>query len=377
MKIDEEILHIAINKSNDFINNFNRYCVDLPELSHNGPYFDNENSTRIILHYYNTVNTLNELSFNEVYEAFLTKVEKLIKDKKLVSNNGVYPFREKKGKDSVNGVLGPAWVLETLVSMYKRTGDNSFLEEAKRIIMSNKYDYKNHVWYTKDTNIINDRIDMTFNHQLWYAAQFGKVAFLLNDKQLINIFSDFMSNLNKLFKINRHGRIHHDLILVGNVKSLMKSNIKVLVYNLLEIFSKPSMKYKENGYHSFNMVAMVDIYNLNRNYKFFTSTKFKKIVDYTFSDILFQELDNSNHKDDINSKYLKETNIECNRYGYSYNVCGFEIAYICRILKTKFDTKKYLDKQLSFLGKDLRKNTEDSIVVGARLYEYFKGFEKG
>src|SRR5690606_4345303 len=80
-----------------------------------------------------------------------------------------YWLRDHSNKDKCNGLIGQAWVLESLYELYQTTGETKYLTAALSLIDSISFDVRAGLWYTTEINGDKIELDPTFNHQLWYA----------------------------------------------------------------------------------------------------------------------------------------------------------------------------------------------------------------
>ena len=133
------------------------------------------------------------------------------------------------------------------------------------------------------------------------------------------------------------------------------------------------------------MFAFARIKHLGHEDLFINSKKFKKSLSYSSSKKLFNELSSNKEETDYykisTSSYLKY-----NRYGFPYNVSGFEFLYLNKVFKLNLEkiSLNYIDCQLNTYGynynsKKFEKNmnTEDEINLLLRVYElsYYINFE--
>lgn len=137
------------------------------------------------------------------------------------------------------------------------------------------------------------------------------------------------------------------------------------------------IRYKENGYHMFNLYAFALIKGSGANLTLFESKKFKKCLQYCFSEELMDWLENTPFEKDVH-KMPNVKHTESNIYGYPYNAPGFELPFIYKVFKHQLPdyeelTDKVMRKQLartfnqhSLLEPTL---TEDPDTMQARVYE--------
>lgn len=333
---------------------------------HNGPYNDKETDVRNISHsilsicYYirhtqiaNYTSLLNERVNQLLYSQY--KLE-----------NGLFKIRISEKKDSTNGVIGQAWVIESLVEGYKVTNNEKYLYEAINLSKNVGFNYIKKVWFIDDGN--EKKIDRTLNHQLWFAMAVSLILEVHSDNDLKEKIELFLSNVMKKIKIHRNGLILHPLFLNDLKGYLMKLNYYIIFFkNLFQKSSK--QRIKENGYHLFNVYAFAII---NKNYKdwsFFKTNMFNKILNYSFSNTLINELSNNPPR-------------KVNLYGYSYNAPAFELPIIYFIFKNKLSEDsteilyKHLNNQIATTYSNetglFDRNTNDISTLNYRFYELLR-----
>lgn len=348
----------------------------------NGPYDDPETEVRNLAHLV-VITAIECISYNIIeYRSLVARMaDELLS---MVSTDGTYKMRQKTGKDQCNGVIGHAWFNEGLLYAYKVTGDNKYIDEAVRICRIHEFQHKLGLWGRPLMGNNDSAIDFTFNHQLWYAASLAELITVVDDINLKTQLDRFFSCLEQNLKIKSNGRIAHSIYSRIRRKEALKMRIKKAVEFIKESIGRPSLRYKEVGYHIFNLMAFARLYNACPKYEFFCSKKFKKICSY-LNDTTFQnELESANLQMDGSSHGNSLSNEEksLNIYGYPYNVVGFEIAYCKRILGERINDKaaeKLISKQFKLTWDD-DKNCfgnlcHDRHTVNYRIYEYYRCIE--
>jgi len=345
----------------------------------NGPYLDNQTPIRNTCHW--------AISFIEAYQ-----ITKNIKFKTAAKNcldyvcynkdyrkKHTFLDRFKPGKDQENGTIGPAWNIEALVEGYRFFKDDNYLNLAKELFYSLPFNKKLGLWHRVTYKGEVFSIDKTYNHQLWFATAAYSLYNETNDEEIKKMVELFFEK--DFLKIRKNGLVVHAIHNNFNLKDLIKSIIKFFMRFIRKIVFGKSMKYKEIGYHSFNLYAFSILKKEKCPETFFNSKKLNKALLFCFSKQFLHLLENDNHlKDLTNLKITKD--LPFNKYAYAYNAPGFEIPFIYVVWKNEIckevEADVFWENQLKHTyNKDNSSfsiNTEDPITLNARIYELSRCF---
>lgn len=255
------------------------------------------------------------------------------------------PHRDFEGKDKCNGLIGPAWTMEALIF----TGHEDL---ASEIFLLHSFDEEKGLWHRREVDGEVLGIDWTFNHQLWFAS----VGSMLNKKKYPQVhkqISVFIEKLDENFGIWEEGLISHKVISKSSGLKRFKTFFSRYKNKSKE---KDFERYREIGYHQFNLYAFGILKETYPNVSFWKSEKFKKALKFL-------------------EREKFEKSLEENKYGFDYNVAGIEVAFVFKVFKKNSqDLQKYwLEKQFrrnyDFEKNTLSKNTLDGITLTARIYE--------
>ncbi|QKY70303.1 hypothetical protein [Lentibacillus sp. CBA3610] len=340
----------------------------------NGPYYDNETPVRNTAHFITTLYYYYLRDQNPVYLDAINKCGDYLLSKEVRPFDKTVYCRQDKNKDLSNGVIGPAWVIEGLVSAFKASGERKYIDLAKKLFLMTPFDKEYKMWEIMDIDGKKKGFDLTFNHQLWFAAAGVQVLSVENDLEIRIRCKAFLNNIDEHIKSYSNGLIKH-YINYGN----FNENLKDKIYKLLkQKANQIRLYYKENGYHLFNIYAFALIKDHGFEIDYFNSKRFKKQVQYCFDKKLYKWLLRKSIRFDGN-KMPHVKNNHFNIYGFSYNAPGFELPYIYKVFENIIGNKKdfvnlIVNKQidLTYNEKDFtfNKNNEDSITLESRMYEY-------
>ena len=374
---NEVILDVVNNKIDSILQGDNV----LP--GHNGPYYDEETDVRNLAHWIQLCACCHKLTENEKYKSAVKILAEKLLQSSWLNSNYVYISRISK-KDSINGTVGPAWIIEGLVKAYKVLGEEKYLNLAEKIFKAQKFVPKNSLWTRINENRKDIGFDLTYNHELWFAAAGSMLLDCRYDKIIDQEIQAFLTMSIKGLRVLPDGIINHYVDTWVGVKRAISFNKQYFLKLLKDKFGKPTMRYKEEGYHLFSMYAFALLYERYKDHDFFKSKKFQKALKVTFDEKLYSKLENSNPKLDSTSIGKKNIDKRINAYAYPYNAPGFELPYIAMVFMGKDDgalllAEKVFQKQLQLTydegTRTFLHNTEDGIVLTARLYELTRAIQ--
>jgi hypothetical protein len=273
---------------------------------HNGPYHDEETELRIICHLIILLCNFNIYNDEKKRSLVLDQLVKLLFDQKYRPMNASYYHRKNKLKDLSNGLMGQAWVIECFLELNRYFGNSKYLELAKELYHLHPFDEKKGSWCIVNVDGSISNPDPTFNHQLWFAAMASEI-----DDEIIS------SDVEKFFNISavnvdlyRNGIIYHHSS-IGKTQKVphLPFIIDLFLDQLRTIKNKRSLYLKSVGYHSFNLYAYAILNGKFPDNSFWSSSKYKKMLNVTKSE-----------------KFMKD--LEVSSYGWEYNPPGIELAYV-------------------------------------------------
>jgi len=347
---------------------------------HNGPYYDIETSVRNTAHYAALFSYMYKITGDKKYYNGVKQCGDYLASNDSRPNNANFFCRQSTKKDMCNGTIGAAWAIEGLVESYKVVKDEKYINIAQEVFRLFPYDAAKNAWIIIDTDGAEKTIDITFNHQLWLAAAGIEILSVCQNTNIKESCDAFLYNIEKIFKTYSNGLIKHTMYTSSDLKEKIINIARRGIYLLRMIRTGQSMKYKENGYHLFNIYAFAIIKDLGWEIPLFKTKKFKTALNYCFSDELYDWLEARSVHYDIN-RMTKVKNKEINIYGYPYNAPGFEIPYIYKVFKDNINASKdfvdnIIKKQMILtFDKDkmtFSKSCEDNIILDARIYEYVR-----
>ena len=321
---------------------------------HNGPHLALETPVRNSCHLMLALLIGDKLSPDKPYRKCAKAILNWLLSSNIFFDGRSFMNRQRGGQDWSNGVIGHAWIIESL----KRASDYLSNTEAGRLALDlynhHKFNKDIGAWSRFDTYSNNFRVDYTLDHQAWFAAS----AIELGVKEHVEHFLDYCDG--RAFRVTHEGRVRH----LYYAKSIKSSILRTLY--LYRTIRKPScVDELEIGYHHYSLFPFCRIYSELRDHKFFKSDKFKLALSY------------------IDSVWLDK--LKGNIYSYPYNSPAFELP----LIKSSFpdevnitwkdlnDVYDYQVKMTCMPSKNFcNRNNPDNLTLTARIYELGLFIEK-
>jgi len=253
--------------------------------------------------------------------------------------------------------MAQAWVIEALAIAGMKLEGPKYFELARNDFMLHPFDHKIGLWRRVNVDGSYNSFDITFNHQLWFAAAGSLLINSSKDPISLMIIKFLDRSLESHLSIAHSGRIIHT---VNNTRPSSKRNKFIeLIFSLRSSNnSRDQMADKEIGYHAFNMYAFSMLKKYMPEHPLWQSNKFRLTLEFM------------NKAEFING-------LENNQFGYFYNVSGIEAAYTIQEFRSALSFSKpeewWVSQQLHRCydtgKKMMNRSTEDKETLSARLYE--------
>lgn len=349
------------------------------EGGHNGPYNHEETPVRNTSHWILTFSYLYKTTKNRKFYNAVRKCANYLLSNEARPMNAAFHCRKNRSADFSNGLIGQAWAIEGLVEAYKITNDSQYINCALDVFHLHPFSPIDGLWKIVNVDGSIKGFDMTFNHQLWFAAAGTELFKVTYDEKIFNELNVFFERITQNLEFYKNGLIRHLIEPKKTLYNKMKYFGKKIYNQKLNILDKKTMKYKEIGYHCFNLYAFAIIKNNGFQLQLFDSNKFTNSIKYMLSGEYIKGLLDTHHeKDIVMPKLLTKVNV--NRYGYAYNAPGFEVPYIILTFKDKINDQNideiinyFITKQFQYTFDSslntFSKNTEDPKTLTSRIYE--------
>lgn len=343
---------------------------------HNGPYYDDELPLRNTAHSLMLLLKAHELSGETVYRDAALKALGYITDPERRPMNATFWIRRNPHKDFSNGLIGQAWVIEALAYAAQRLDDERLLALAEEVFLLHPFDETLGRWQVVNVDGSYDPVDMTFNHQLWFAAAGG---FLRENSEVSAQVDCFMDRLNVNLFTYENGLVMHALGGGQPHRVPMKRRLKQWVKSQLLERGRPAWQdpviNKAIGYHAFNTYAFGLLRETFETHDFWRSETCGKILDFPLSDLYRDGLEYFAADPVHNTAKI----LPFNRFGYPYNPPGLEIAYTVQRFQAHYGAQaghlvsdwlaRQVEKTFDKAAGLMNWQTDDPATLSVRMYE--------
>jgi hypothetical protein len=324
----------------------------------NGPYADRETPVRNTAHWLITLLYAQELSGGSACRNAARRAAEYLMRPEHRPMGATYLCRNGPERDLCNGLIGQAWVIEALATAATRLGEPRYAQVARELFLLHPFDAQAGLWRTVNVDGSHGPFDMTFNHQLWFAASGALVDASPNGaigKQVVRFLDQTLASH---LKLDPSGRIYH-YVPSPRRRSTSRQLISTLLQPIRRLRRKPHMVHKEIGYHAFNLYAFALLRRQLPDHALWDSEKIAAALQFVRT-----------------PEYL--AGLENNTYGFPYNPPGFEVAFAMQTFGSAFVGGEHSDSwwvsQQFQRAYDphtrlLTRHTPDKHTLAARLYE--------
>lgn len=338
----------------------------------NGPWNDPETPVRNTGHWLITfLNCYNETMDEEFLKAAESAVEYLMSDEARPHGETFHHIKPNK-KDRCNGLIGQAWTIEALVVAAKALDKPELVEAASEVFLKHPFERDLAAWHPVEIDGTILPIDMTFNHQLWFAAAGGLLAQHPDsdpevDNQVRRYLDEVECNLNVMenglvyhpfkpdFDIKKYGKIFFEGVKGGTAHTMVFGVLQGIIGRDAEN-NEGGWAEKAVGYHSFNLYGFALLREGYPGHSVWSCKKIQQIVEHASTQEYAEALDS-------------------NTYGYPYNCSGIELAYALDVF-ADIDAEtqrqwlqRQFDRTYDPMTAAMDRNNPDPTTLTARLYE--------
>ncbi len=323
---------------------------------HNGPYDDAETPLRNTAHWIVTVLKAYELNGNASFREAARRASNILLAPDARPSGATFLCRTNPAKDSANGLIGQAWVMEALVELHRVLGDDRAREVAAQVFLLHPFSPVGGLWRRVDVDGSLLTVDPTFNHQLWFAAA-GALLDPTGDTEIGDRAGRFLDGaLAQTFAVRRTGRIRHEAVQpwLARARGLLVG----LKYPRTRLKQRRAQDAREVGYHAFNLYAFAILHRWRPEHPLWRSRRFLRALRFVARGGLAGALSNP--------------------FGGPYNPVGFEAALAIETFQPLLSVRlgspvEWIERQLEHTfdasSNLMNRNTPDPQTLAARFYE--------
>lgn len=357
----------------------------------NGPYRNADTPVRNSAHWIITYSFLYaETQKLKYFNTAKTLADFLLSTDNYEKNNSIC-CRTDARFDHTNGLIGQAWVIEGLIEAARLFRKDKYYQTAMRIFRQQHFNESNSLWEVTDCDG-SKGFDLTFNHQLWFAAsgamllRYEKDTGKQQSEVIANEIQKFLSAAQeKYFNVYEDGLIVHrvnyelseeEKLYSGQLskekkkKSLLKHPLRTVKKKVTDKLSRFSFtEGLEKGYHIFDLYGFALLKEEYGEHPIFHSHKLLRALEYALDSDKLLELRNSCGGEKFN------------KFSFGYNSPAFEYPYVATIFRDKINYDLatellYFQMEAVFDGSSFSKNCYDAKTLDARVYELVRYLRK-
>ena len=247
---------------------------------HNGPHRQPETPVRNTGHWLITWCFAARMTGDDRFRDAASMAADYLLRRDLRPGGFTYHHRSAPGKDRCNGLMGPAFSIESLVEAGRDLARPDLTDLACQLIDMHPYDPERHLWQVRETdgNLLGS--DPTLNHQIWFASAVSQLDAGHRSRYQANLQA-FCDNLKRTMGLRRDGRICH---LARNLSPVARFRQAVAESRLkLGAHTHAQLTYREQAYHLFNLFPLALMKRNGVASSFWESRKFAAACRYARS----------------------------------------------------------------------------------------------
>lgn len=335
----------------------------------NGPYGHPESPVRCTSHWLvQWAAALERDPAQEEYASAITRAAHYLLSPESLTPLGNFQCRNARDKDACNGLIGPAWAIEGLAAASKALNNPAYARGAMEVVKRHPFHQDIGLWQRVETDGSQLSFDLTFNHQLWFAAC---ASCLCNySGEVRALISSYLDRLAEHLQVDERGYVRHEIPKPEHM-AMKAPSLKPRLARTLYVKLVPKSIRKRRvpgrvtdpvkrgaGYHAFNLHALGMLADVFAEHSVWKENVIQQIWE-TVENPAF------------------EAALEDNVYGSPYNPAGFEIAYAASFFAQESKREKIQRHWLNWQVcrhwnpatglMDL--NCPDPVTLAARLYE--------
>lgn len=340
---------------------------------HNGPHGHLDTPVRNTAHYLIIYSYLykkyGEKPFASVCKLFFEYLKKCQQE----SKSGAIQCMITDRFDHLNGLIGQGWVIEALIYYYETFKDEEALQLAKKIFDVQQYDWDKHLWHRIELDGLDIGIDVTSNHNVWFAGCSYKLAEYCDAPEIDKVIRDFLTEgQHIILNTYSNGLMVHPV--VCDDPQFEKGKWKRVVRDILSPLKplnprKLDKHYMEYAYHIYDMYGYSLLKTKYGNLPLYSSEDYQKATQFAANT---EELHRLNRTDNP---------MKTNVYFYAYNTPAFEWPFVAKMngfYVEEAQNRFWEVQEMLMFDRDsgqMSRNNPDIETWNARTYEIIKFLE--
>ncbi len=336
----------------------------------NGPYFDLESPVRNSAHALCAMSVAYSITGDTSFATEGRSLAGFLLTDQAFSLGSHAVHRQKHPKDWCNGVIGPAWLIESLAWAGELLGLPQASERARELALSQPFDREAALWRRRDPKRGVGGADRTLNHQVYFAAA-AAAATRSSAEGPVRSVDAFLDHLaTGGFRVHADGLIVHHVprndesptSLRGARERLLRvARNSPTVHRLRgnSAGTAPDARERDHGYHLYSLFSLANLRTFAPDHKFWRSSELLQALSFVTRPGWLASLD-------------------ANRYAYPYNGPGLELPLIARLfadLEPQLPDlaaealREQINRTWDAPTQQFARTTDDRLTLAARSYE--------
>lgn len=315
----------------------------------NGPWHHKDTPVRVTSHWAITFSYAYRITKNKKYKEAALKAGKFLLSSKCRPRG--YSFYCRKNKSRNNGLIGQAWAIEGLVTLYEAFGYKPFLDVAEDVLLKHKFNRTLGLWKELGVSGRTGKLKRTINQHLMFLYVTLKVVKITGNKILKEKSGIALEKLPENIEFGGEHILHgiHNNFKNSWLKSGFRKVSKLGIPLVL-----PKSRKITRGYLSFVLFVLALLKRENPDLPFWVhyETQIAKTLQFVQKHLINQKANSQN-------------------FSWSYNPTGFETALAIETFRgTKGNwVGLQLGRHFDFTTNLMDKNTCDPETLASRIYE--------
>jgi hypothetical protein len=175
----------------------------------NGPYADRETPVRTTAHWLITLLSLHERTGEAAFRDAAARAAGYLRSDDVRPMGASFLARTLPERDFCNGLIGQAWAFEAMAAAAEPLGQPRLRELARELFLRHPFDERAGLWRCLNVEGSHGPFDMTFNHQLWFAASGALIEADPRGELGARVQRFLDRTLENHLKVDPSGRIAH------------------------------------------------------------------------------------------------------------------------------------------------------------------------